>query len=134
MRKGYVAAVVLTVGMHLAYLAYLPVGGFLALRWPRTITLHRAAVAWGVAVVTLELPCPLTALESWARRRAAMNPLPATGFVDRYVEGLFVPSGRVGAAQFLAFVSAAVSWGLFAGRVSRSGRPVTPKRRPPTNR
>lgn len=133
MRKGYVVAVVLTVGAHLAYLAYVPLGGFLALRWPRSMSLHRAAVAWGVAVVTLELPCPLTALESWARRRADMNPLPATGFVDRYVAGLLVPSGRVGVAQLLAFLSAAISWSLFAGRISRSGRPAPPARRPPTN-
>lgn len=124
MRKGYAAAVVVTVGVHLAYLAYVPVGGFLALRWPRTIVLHRAAVAWGAIVVALEVPCPLTALESWARRRADMDPLPTTGFVDRYVTGLFVPSGRVGVAQTLAFLSAVVSWGAFARRVSRSGRPA----------
>jgi hypothetical protein len=34
------AAVVLTVGAHLAYLIYLPSGGFLALRWPRSMALH----------------------------------------------------------------------------------------------
>jgi hypothetical protein len=119
MRRRYVAAVALTVGVHLAYLAYVPAGGFLALRWPRTIVLHRAAVAWGAAVIALKLPCPLTSLESWARRRADMDPLPSTGFVDRYVAGLFVPSGRVGVAQTFAFVLAAVSWGLFARRVSR---------------
>ncbi len=134
MRKAYVAAVVFTVGVHLAYLAYVPVGGFLALRWPRTMALHRAAVAWGAAVITLELPCPLTSLESWARRRADMNPLPATGFVDRYVAGLLVPSGRVGVAQSFAFVSAAISWGLFARRRPLS-RPVPPPAAPtPTNR
>ncbi|WP_244167985.1 DUF2784 domain-containing protein [Mycobacterium paraffinicum] len=119
MRKGYVAAVVVTVGAHLAYLAYVPVGGFLALRWPRTIVLHRAAVAWGVAVIALRLPCPLTSAESWARRRAGMDPLPTAGFVDRYVAGLLVPSGRVGVAQAFAFLWAAISWVLFARRVSR---------------
>jgi hypothetical protein len=30
------AAVILTVGAHLAHLIYLPSGGFLALRWPRS--------------------------------------------------------------------------------------------------
>ena len=133
MRKRYVAAVVVTVGAHLAYLAYVPAGGFLALRWPRTIGLHRAAVAWGVAVIALKLPCPLTSLESWARRRADMDPLPTTGFVDRYVAGLFVPSGRIGVAQTFAFLSAAISWGMFARRVSRSDRPLAAARRPTTN-
>lgn len=60
----------MTVGAHLAYLLYVPSGGFLALRWPRTMALHVPAVGWGIAVVTLRLPCPLTILESWARRSA----------------------------------------------------------------
>jgi Protein of Unknown function (DUF2784) len=116
MKKMYFAAVVPTVGAHFAYLMYLPIGGFLALRWPRTMVLHVPTVAWGVAVIGLELPCPLTELESWARRRADMDPLPTTGFVDRYVAGVVFPTGRTGAAQALAFVAAAVSWGVFAAR------------------
>ncbi|MFZ1177331.1 MAG: DUF2784 domain-containing protein [Mycobacterium sp.] len=118
MKKSYFPAVVVTVGVHFAYLVYVPSGGFLALRWPRTIVLHVPAVAWGVAVIGLKLPCPLTSLESWARRRANMDPLP-TGFVDRYVAGLLFPSGRTGVAQALAFVAAAISWGVFAARSIR---------------
>ncbi len=121
MKKVYFAAVVVTVGAHFAYLIYLPSGGFLALRWPRTIVLHVPAVAWGVAVIGLRLPCPLTSLESWARRRANMDPLPTTGFVDRYAAGLLFPSGRTGVAQALAFVATAISWGAFAARRSRHG-------------
>lgn len=115
------AGVAATVGVHFAYLLYVPSGGFLALRWPRTIAVHVAAVAWAVAVVGLELPCPLSSLESWARRRAGIQPLPKDGFIDRYVDGRFVPSGRVGAAQALAFVAAAVSWAVFAARRLRRG-------------
>ncbi len=121
MKKMYFATVVATVGAHFAYLIYLPSGGFLALRWPRTIVLHIPTVAWGVAVVGLRLPCPLTSLESWARRRADLDPLPTTGFIDRYVEGLLIPPGRTGVAQSLAFVAAAVSWGLFATQHVRRG-------------
>ncbi|BCZ20180.1 DUF2784 domain-containing protein [Mycobacterium senriense] len=123
MRRPYVAVVAATVGAHLAYLLYVPSGGFLALRWPRTIVLHVPAVAWGVAVVVLRLRCPLTSVESWARRRAQMDPLPTSGFIDRYVTGYFVPPGRIGAAQALAFSAAAVSWAVFARRgVGRGGR------------
>lgn len=115
-KKRYFPAVVVTVGAHFAYLVYVPSGGFLALRWPRTMALHVPAVAWGVAVLGLRLPCPLTSLEAWARRRAGMDPLPTTGFVDRYVAGLLYPSGRTGVAQALAFVAAAISWGMFGAR------------------
>jgi hypothetical protein len=107
MRSG---AVGLTVGAHLAYLAYLPSGGFLALRWPRSIALHIPVVVWGIGVVVFELPCPLTELEQRARARTGMSPLPSSGFIDRYVAGRFYPSNRTGAAQALAFCAAAVSW------------------------
>ncbi|HKI41725.1 MAG: DUF2784 domain-containing protein [Mycobacterium sp.] len=116
MKKLYSATVVAAVVTHFAYLLYLPVGGFLALRWPRTMVLHVPTVAWGVAVVKSELPCPLTSLESWARHRAEMEPLPTTGFIDRYVAGVLYPTGRTGPAQALAFVAAAVSWGALARR------------------
>ena len=117
--QSFSTAVGAVVILHFAYLLYVPSGGFLALRSPRTLVLHIAAVAWGVAVIGLKLPCPLTSLESWARRHAKMDPLPTTGFIDRYVEGFFVPSGRIGVAQGLAFVTAAVSWAAFVARTFR---------------
>ena len=123
-KRPYSAAVSATVAVHFAYLLYVPSGGFLALRWPRTTVLHVASVAWGVAVVVLKLPCPLTSLESWARRKAGMGPLPAAGFIDRYVAGLFVPSGRIGVAQVVAFAAAAFSWTLLARRFRRAGSPT----------
>ena len=89
---------VATVGVHFGYLIYVPSGGFLALRWPRAMVLHVPTVAWAAAVIGLQRPCPLTSLESWARRRAHMDPLPTTGFVDRYLAGVLIPSGRTGAA------------------------------------
>lgn len=126
MRKLYAAVVAVTVGAHLAYLLYVPCGGFLALRWPKSILLHVPAVAWGVAVVALRLRCPLTSVESWARRRADMDPLPTSGFIDRYVTRHFVPPGCVGAAQALAFTAAAVSWAVLARRGTGRGRRCMP--------
>jgi len=119
-RKVLSATVVFTVAAHFAYLAYLPSGGFLALRWPRSIALHVATVLWGVGVVVFGLPCPLTELEQWARGRAGMDPLPTSGFIDRYVAGVFYPAGRTGAAQVLAFAAAAVSWLAFASKRPRA--------------
>jgi hypothetical protein len=116
MKKAHFAVVVVAAGAHFAYLLYLPSGGFLALWWPRTLWLHVACVGWGVAVVTLPLPCPLTALEDWARARAGMGPLPRTGFVDRYVAGVLYPPGRTGLAQAVAFLAATASWAALARR------------------
>jgi hypothetical protein len=109
----YSTVVGATVGAHFAYLLYLPSGGFLALRWPRSMLLHVPAVVWGAGVVALGFPCPLTQLEQWARSRAGMNPLPAPGFVDRYIAGVCYPANRTGSAQLLAFMAAGVSWTVF---------------------
>ena len=119
MKRMPFAAVVLTVGAHFAYLLYLPSGGFLALRWPRSIWLHVPAVLWGVGVVVFGLPCPLTGIERLARARAGMDPLPTSGFIDRYVDGVLYPANRTGAAQALAFGAAAVSWVAFASKTQR---------------
>ena len=75
MRKAYFAVVAFSVCAHFAYLVYVPSGGFVALRWQRTTRLHVASVCWGALVVILPVPCPLTALEDWARARAGIAPL-----------------------------------------------------------
>ena len=110
MRKVHLVTVIASVVAHFAYRVYLPSGGFMALRWRRTFWLHLPAVCWGLGVVAMHLPCPLTALEQRARTLAGMDPLPTTGFVDRYVAGVFFPANRTGVAQALALVAAAVSW------------------------
>jgi hypothetical protein len=120
MKKRYVLTVALTVGAHFGYLLYLPSGGFLALRWPRSILLHVPAVGWGICVVACGSPCPLTRLEEWARARAEMNPLPVAGFTERYVAGVFYPSHATRIAQALAFAAAAVSWVMLAAKHRQS--------------
>lgn len=122
MKKVHLATVIASVVAHFAYLIYLPSGGFMALRWRRTFWLHLPAVCWGLGVVTMHLPCPLTAVEQRARTRAGMAPLPTTGFIGRYVAGVLVPARRIGVAQSLAFAAVVVSWVALAvqGRPRRA--------------
>lgn len=119
MKKLYRAVVALTAAVHGAYLLYVPSGGFLALRWPRSLWLHVPAVVWGIGVVVLNWRCPLTALEEWARARADMTALPEAGFTEHYVEGVLYPSNRTAAAQGLAFAAAGVSWIRLASQQHR---------------
>ncbi len=116
MRPLCTALVWLAVAAHFAFLIYLPSGGFLALRWPRTIWLHFAVVSWGVGSVVLHFWCPLTALEQWARPRAGMGPLGSAGFIDHYITGVLYPSGGTGYAQAAAFAAVLVSWALHAAK------------------
>ena len=112
-------AVALTVVAHLAYLIYLPSGGFLALRRPGSIALHIPVVVWGVGVVLFDIPCPLTELEQRLRARAGLDLLPSTGFIDRYVAGIVYPADRTRTAQALAFGAAITSWAVLAWKRPR---------------
>jgi hypothetical protein len=94
---------------HVAYLAYLVVGGFLAWRWPRTIYLHVLAAAWGLAVVAAQLICPLTSAENWSRRRAGEAGV-TQGFVDHYIEGVLYPARFTPLLQALVAVLVLGSW------------------------
>ncbi|WP_024793491.1 DUF2784 domain-containing protein [Tomitella biformata] len=110
----YVLIVVATVAVHFAFTIYVVVGGFLALRWPHTIWLHLAAVVWAAGNAFLNIPCPLTDLERWARREGGMAPLPSAGFIDHYITGVFYPRDAATIAVFAAFFVVAGSWALFA--------------------
>ena len=121
MKDVYVVAVALTVAFHFAFLAYLVVGGFLALRWPRSIWLHVPMVIWGVGIVTLRYDCPLTWLEQRARERAGMAPLPE-GFIDHYVTGVLYPARYVGLFQVAVFLIVVASWTAYVAARRRATR------------
>lgn len=123
MQPLFVALVWVVVAAHFAYLVYLICGGFLALRWRRTIWLHVLAVAWAVGIVALHFWCPLTVMEQWARARAGLAPLDPAGFIDHYITGVLYPETATGYVQAAVFLAVLVSWVLYmlAGR-RRAGR------------
>lgn len=110
----YVLLVVAAAAVHMIFIGYVLFGGFLALRWPRTIWLHTMAVGWATVNAFLGVECPLTDVERWARVRQGMEPLPSTGFIDYYLTGTVYPSGAAIAVRNLAFVIIVVSWIVFA--------------------
>ncbi|ATQ27845.1 membrane protein [Rhodococcus ruber Chol-4] len=117
-----------TVAAHLAFLLYVTFGGFLAWRWPRTLALHVVAVVWGFATVLAGFDCPLTDLENWARRRAGIEGLPPSGFIDHYLTGVIYPDSAVGLVRAAVAVTIVVSWfgwWLRRRRVSRVASRLT---------
>lgn len=112
----YQVVVGLVVATHFAFLFYLPIGGFVALRWRRSIWLHVLTVLWGIAITIGHLDCPLTWLERWARAKSGMAPLPSGGFIVHYITGELYPPGWAGAVELAVFLSVAVSWALYARR------------------
>jgi hypothetical protein len=97
------------VSVHFGYLAYVVAGGFLAWRWPKTITLHLLATGWAVLVVVTHVPCPLTALQGTLREHAGQSTLGGS-FVDTYVRGTFYPVGQQSLAQGVLGLVVLASW------------------------
>jgi hypothetical protein len=118
----YAILVALVVALHFAFVGYVVIGGFLALRWPRTMWLHIPAVIWGIAIGTKRVDCPLTWVERWARGRAGMAPLPPDGFIAHYVTGVIYPVSWEGGVELAAFTVVLVSWASWALYLWRRGK------------
>src|ERR1700739_2138238 len=116
----YQSVVALVVVLHFVFIGYVVIGGFLALRWRRTIWLHIVAVIWGMTIATKRVDCPLTWLERWDRAHAGTPPLPPHGFTAHYITGVIYPVGWVAAVQFVSSAVVALSWArYFRRRVNR---------------
>jgi hypothetical protein len=116
----YHLVVVAVIVVHFAFLGYLIVGGFIALRWRRTIWLHVPTVLWGIAITVGHLDCPLTWLERWGRKNAGMAPLPREGFIAHYVIGVLYPVNWAASVPIAVFALVVASWALYVwrGRIS----------------
>jgi multisubunit Na+/H+ antiporter MnhB subunit len=104
------------VAVHLAYLVFIPVGGFLAWRWRRLIPIHLAAVAVGLVSITVGFDCPLTTWEQSLRRRAGQHPY-GGGFVDHYLTGKVYPHGYDTVVQVLVAVAVATAYAVTVTRL-----------------
>jgi Protein of Unknown function (DUF2784) len=117
----YHVVVAVAVVAHFAFLCYLLVGGFIAVRWRRTIWLHVPAALWGIAITTEHLDCPLTWLERWSRAKAGMAPLPPDGFIAHYIAGVIYPASWADAVPVAVFALVVASWVLYVWSGRRRG-------------
>jgi hypothetical protein len=119
---GYRLLADVVVAIHFAFLAFVVIGGFLALRRPWVIWAHLAAAGWALAIVVVPgLECPLTYAENWARARAGLGTY-GGGFIDRYVENVLYPARFTPLVQALVAASVLTSWYLVIR--SRRGAPT----------
>jgi hypothetical protein len=100
--------------LHLAFVAFVVLGGVLVLRWPRLAWLHLPAAAWGALVEFAGWVCPLTPLEEALRRRAGAAP-GSGSFVERHVLDVLYPDWLTRPTQFaLGLVVVVVNAGVYA--------------------
>jgi len=111
--------------IHLAFVLFVALGGFLVLRRPRLMWLHLPAVVWGVLSEFLGVICPLTPLETTLRELGG-----GTGykgdFIEHYVTAVIYPSGLTRGIQvalgFGAILLNMAIYGYWLFRKMRSRR------------
>jgi hypothetical protein len=86
--------------LHGLFIAWVVLGGFVVLRWPRLAWLHLPTVAWGVWIELSGGVCPLTPLEQ-RLRLAAGEAGYAGDFIEHYLGGLIYPAGLTRSTQWL---------------------------------
>ena len=89
-----------TVVVHGAFVLFVMVGAFLALRWRWLVWLHVPAAIWGVLIEYAGWICPLTPLENALRARAGESGY--TGdFIGHYVLHALYPQGLTRTTQWV---------------------------------
>ena len=78
------------VALHLAFILFVILGGFLVLRWRRLAWVHAPVAVWGVAIELIGWICPLTYLENHFRARAGEAGY-GGGFIEHYLLPLIYP-------------------------------------------
>jgi hypothetical protein len=80
-----------TVVLHLAFVAFVVLGGLLVLWRRRVAWVHVPAAAWGAWIEFAGWVCPLTPLENWLREQSGQAAY-ASSFVERYMLPVLYPA------------------------------------------
>jgi hypothetical protein len=112
----------LVVLIHFAFIVFVMVGGFLALKWRFIRWLHLPAVLWAAIVEFAGWICPLTPLENAFRAMGGGNAY-SSDFVERYLITLIYPDALTRETQIvLGMICVLVNAGIYAYLWRRSGR------------
>ncbi len=95
---GYRLAADALVALHLGFVLFVVLGGFLTWRWPRLALVHAPAAVWGTMIEFAGWICPLTPLENALRRQAGQAGYEG-GFIEHYVIPVLYPPGLTPATQ-----------------------------------
>jgi len=78
--------------VHVAFVVFVVLGGFLTGRWRWMAWLHVPCAVWGVAIEYAGWICPLTPLENALRARAGLEGYRG-GFIEHYIIPTLYPAG-----------------------------------------
>jgi len=99
--------------MHLAFVLFAVLGGFLVARWKRCAWVHAPAFLWAAFIELSGWVCPLTPLENWLRNRGGANGYRA-GFIEHYILPVLYPAALTRQLQIaLGLLVIAVNLGIY---------------------
>ena len=114
----YRVAADLVVILHLLFIAYVMIGGFLVLLHGAWSIIHLPAVVWAAMIEFRGWICPLTPLENWLRLKGGRE-IYKEGFVEHYLMPVIYPSNMTRRTQIalgaivIAMNSCVYLWVLF---------------------
>jgi hypothetical protein len=112
--------------IHVGFVVFVLLGGFLAWRWQRIAWLHIPTALYGVTIEFVGWVCPLTPLENHFRGLAGQSGYTG-GFVENYILPVLYPTDwtvslRVILGTLVLFVNA-LAYGVYFWRIARSHLP-----------
>jgi len=112
--------------VHFLFVVFVPLGGLLALRWPRAAWAHVPAALWGTLIEFGAVGCPLTPFENALRVAGGENAYD-TGFIAHYIMPVLYPAGLTPAKQVVLGVGVvainAVVYTVVIRGLRRAGKP-----------
>lgn len=110
--------------LHLGFILFVVLGGFLLRRYPRLVWMHLPAVLWGAFAEISGTICPLTPLENRLRELGGLAGYPG-GFIEHYLWPLIYPAAltrelQIGIGLGVVLINlVAYAWWLRARRSRR---------------
>jgi hypothetical protein len=89
----------LVVLLHFAFILFVVLGGFFALKWRWLVWLHVPAALWGALIEFTGWICPLTPLENLLRQAGGDRGY-AGDFIEHYLLPLIYPADLTRELQF----------------------------------
>ena len=77
--------------IHLCFIIFVVLGGFLTRRWPRVAYAHIACMLWGALIEFAGWICPLTPLENYLMTKAGETAYRGS-FTEHYLIPLIYPN------------------------------------------
>jgi hypothetical protein len=102
--------------LHLIFIIYVVLGGFVTWRWPKNIWFHLPCVIWGSLIELYGWICPLTPLENEFRYKAGSSGYTG-GFIEQYILPIIYPTQLTREIQIILGLAVVVinviAYGLF---------------------